>query len=106
MFPIGSRSRRLRQQATRSSVAFSTGSKLCLGAPTMDDLGPEPAVDRIGQGFFVAVAGAVHQGPVSALGEALALSDGALPAAAGAVMDQPHPFPVRQSRSAFQRLLR
>ena len=56
MLPIGSSRRRLLNQPTHSSVAYSTASKLRQGPARMDHLGLEQPVDRLGEGMVVAVA--------------------------------------------------
>ena len=58
---MGSRSRRLLNQSTHSSVANSTASNERHRPASMDDLGLVEAVDRLGESVVVAVADAANR---------------------------------------------
>jgi hypothetical protein len=58
---MGSRSRRLLNQSTHSSVANSTACNDRHGPRPMDDLGLVETVDRLGESIVITVADAAHR---------------------------------------------
>ena len=86
---MGSRSRRLLNQSTHSSVANSTASKRPPWSAPMDDLGLVEAVDRLGESIVVAVADAADRRLDAGFRQALGVLDRDVLAASVAVMHEP-----------------
>jgi len=72
---MGSSSRRLLNQPTHSSVAYSMASKRPRPAP-LDHLGLVKAFDRLGQSVVVAIADAANRWLDPGFGKALGIVDG------------------------------
>jgi hypothetical protein len=75
-------------QSTHSRVANSTASKLRQGAAPVDYLGFVEAVEGLGQGIVVAVAGAADRGLDARLGKPLGILDRNVLHTAIAVVDE------------------